>query len=96
MKICDLLMRGGENAVPMEYLVAVTGRPSRDVRREIHNLRVSGVPVLADQRGFFLPSLDQTQAETEIDGFKKKTQSAAFALLDVVFAFAGQGEELEW
>ena len=56
MQIADYLSRGRVNAVPLRYLVMMTGVEERSIRRMIEKERRAGTPILADnETGYFLP-----------------------------------------
>lgn len=58
--ISSLLLRGRENAIPLQHLKAVTNLDGRSVRLMIEKERRSGVPILADcANGYFLPNDDE-------------------------------------
>ena len=58
-KIADLLGRGQAAAVPLAYLVAMTGMDGRTVRKMIERERRQGVPILSNNRsGYYLPGED--------------------------------------
>ena len=61
--ISALLLPGGENAIPLQYLMKVTGCDARTIRQLIHRERLAGIPILADMRsGFFLASSEAERA----------------------------------
>lgn len=61
--ISALLLPGGENAIPLQYLMKVTGCDARTIRQLIHRERLAGIPILADMRsGFFLASSETERA----------------------------------
>lgn len=53
--IAGLLMTGAENAVSLLHLVRITGKESREIRKEIQRERLAGIPIVADCRsGYYL------------------------------------------
>lgn len=61
--IADLLRTGAENGLRLCELTRLTGLNERVVHQLIHNERLAGVPILADQKsGYYLP---QDGAERE-------------------------------
>ena len=60
--IADFLLCGEENAVPLQHLEKVTGLDQRKIRRLIREERLSGTPILANNRsGYYLPADDAEQ-----------------------------------
>lgn len=58
-EISPLLLAGEENAVPLQYLMKITGWEARMVRQVIQRERLAGVPILANQiTGYYLPAND--------------------------------------
>lgn len=56
LKISDFLGIGAETGLTIRDLERITGKPGREIRREIQQERLAGVPILADNRnGYFLP-----------------------------------------
>lgn len=61
--VSALLLPGSENAIPLQYLMKVTGYDARTIRQLIHRERLAGVPVLANMKsGFFLASSEAERA----------------------------------
>ena len=57
--IAALLLDGEENALPLSYLMRITGRDAREIRQLIQRERLAGVPILANMRsGYYLPATD--------------------------------------
>lgn len=57
--ISALLLVGEVNALPLSYLVKITGLDQREVRARIQKERLAGVPILANnQTGYYLPADD--------------------------------------
>lgn len=79
-KISDFLSTGRENALPLRYLVAVSGRDGRTVRQMIEKERRSGTPILSDcQSGYadavmFLYRGDYYRGATTEQGFPSLVQ----------------------
>ena len=62
--ISSLLLRGRENALPLQHLKAVTNLDGRSVRLMIERERRAGIPILADNvGGYFLPTCAAERAE---------------------------------
>lgn len=56
LKISDFLGIGAETGLTIRDLERITGKPGREIRREIQQERLAGAPILADNRnGYFLP-----------------------------------------
>lgn len=56
LEISDFLGIGAETGLTIRDLERMTGKPGREIRREIQQERLAGVPILADNRnGYFLP-----------------------------------------
>ena len=56
LKISDFLGIGAETGLTIRDLERMTGKPGREIRREIQQERLAGVPILADNpNGYFLP-----------------------------------------
>lgn len=63
-RIADLLLHGEENALPMKHLKELTGMDSRTIRLMIHQERLSGTPICANNKtGYYLPGSDLERAE---------------------------------
>lgn len=61
LPVSDLLNEGAENALTLRDLMKLTGEDGRTIRRRIQQERLSGNPILSDNRsGYFLP---QSEAE---------------------------------
>ena len=61
--VSALLLPGGENAIPLHHLMAITGCDARMIRQLIHRERLAGVPILADmRRGYYLASSEGERA----------------------------------
>ena len=89
-KISDFLSTGRENALPLRYLVAVSGRDGRTVRQMIEKERRSGTPILSDcQSGYFLAA---DSAETQI--FVRSMRHRAGEILKTAMAIE-RGTELD-
>lgn len=52
--IQELLSKGEGNETPRRAIEAATGLNGRTIRNIIQSLRLSGVPVLSNQRGYYL------------------------------------------
>lgn len=62
--IASLLLRGRENALPLQHLKTVTNLDGRAVRLMIERERRAGIPILADNlTGYFLPADAEERAE---------------------------------
>lgn len=62
--ISSLLLRGRDNALPLQHLKAVTSLDGRSVRLMIERERRAGIPILADNAsGYYLPADDAERAE---------------------------------
>ena len=62
------LLRGAENALPLEHLSYISGLTKREVQRRIAAERSGGAVILSGNGGFFLPDF----------GDKGKNEAAAF------------------
>ena len=60
--IADLLGVGRENAIPRRDLERLTGLAPREVSLAVERERRSGVPILADGSGYYLPASDEERA----------------------------------
>ena len=58
MNISDLIKTGHQNAVERFHLMAMSGMPDREMRREIERICETETPVLnmLDGSGYFIPS----------------------------------------
>ena len=57
MQIVDLLSHGQENAIPLRQIAGLTNIDERTIREKIAAERLSGVPILSDNKtGYFLPA----------------------------------------
>ena len=61
--IADLLGVGRENAITRRDLERLTGLAPREVSLAVERERRSGVPILADGSGYYLPASDDERAE---------------------------------
>lgn len=60
LRVSDLLGHGQAAAVPLRYLVEITGWSGREIRRRIERERREGTPILCDNKaGYFLPASEQ-------------------------------------
>lgn len=77
--IADYLKPGAENAISAAMLAAVTHTTPRELRRLIMDERKRGALILYQPGGrgcgYFLPSLDEEQAQREVSEFYN-TQAA--------------------
>ena len=56
LEISDFLGIGAETGLTIRDLERMTGKPGREIRREIQQERLAGVPILSDNHsGYFLP-----------------------------------------
>ena len=63
LHIADLLSHGQENAIPLRELKNLLHLDGRTVRLMIRAERLSGTPILSDNRtGYFLPGNDHERA----------------------------------
>ena len=62
LHIADYLSRGRENAITRRELERITGLAPRDVSLAVERERRSGVPILANGSGYFLPATDDERA----------------------------------
>lgn len=71
MQISDFLGHGRENAISAATLATVTHTSPRDLRRRIMQERECGALILyaPGGAGYFLPSLDEEQAQREVSEF---------------------------
>ena len=60
--IADYLGVGRENAIPRRDLERLTGLAPREVSLAVERERRSGVPILADGSGYYLPASDEERA----------------------------------
>lgn len=60
--IADLLGVGRENAIPRRDLERLTGLAPREVSLAVERERRSGVPILADGSGYYLPASHDERA----------------------------------
>lgn len=70
--IADCLGRGAENAIGAAALAALTHTTPRELRRLIMDERKRGALILyqpGGRGGYFLPSLDEEQAQREVSEF---------------------------
>ncbi len=62
-RVSDYLLPGQQNAVPLKRLKEILDLDGRTVRLMIRAERLSGVPILADNRtGYYLPGDDRERA----------------------------------
>ena len=62
LSIADLLGTGREHATTRRELERITGLAPRDVSLAVERERRSGVPILANGSGYFLPATDDERA----------------------------------
>lgn len=86
-RVSDLLGHG--QAVPLRYLVEITGWSGRDVRRRIEKERRQGIPILSDNAsGYYLP-LDETEIEVCVKSLRRR--AAEIMLTASAIEMAGGG-----
>lgn len=78
--IAELLQCGAESAIPARVLLETSSCKSRrELFRKINRERNSGIMILANRKGFFLPSENPTRARAEIESWisTQSTKSAS-------------------
>lgn len=87
LKISDYLKHGRENATPAAVLCGMANTTSRGLRRCIAIERASGAEILytpGGRGGYFLPSLDEDQAQQERQAFYKTMRARAMCTLSAL------------
>jgi biotin operon repressor len=74
-KISDFLHEGQGNPITARDLVALTGLSSREVYKHVERERNMGVPIIAGDKGFYLPAT-LPEAEAWLKRSKARRQSA--------------------
>ncbi len=74
-KIADFLHEGKGNPITARNLVTLTGLPYREVYKHVERERNMGVPIIAGDKGFYLPAT-LSEAETWLKRSKARRQSA--------------------
>ncbi len=74
-KIADFLHEGQEHPITARDLVTLTGLSPREVYKSIERERNMGVPIIAGDKGFYLPAI-LSEAETWLNRSKARRQSA--------------------
>ena len=74
-KIADFLHEGQGNPITARNLVTLTGLSSREVYKHVEQERNMGVPIIAGDKGFYLPAT-LSEAETWLKRSKARRQSA--------------------
>ena len=72
-KLSLFLSCGAVNALPAADITARTGLDARSIRHAVEAERRSGAVILADERGYFLPSEDRETAVYEVTEWISKT-----------------------
>lgn len=66
-QVSTYLLRGEVNAIPARELAKLMGyRDTRPLRFAVERERRAGELILSGDSGYYLPSLDETQAEREV------------------------------
>ena len=74
MQIVDLLSHGQENAIPLRQIAGLTNIDERTIREKIAAERLSGVPILSDNKtGYFLPA-NEKEKERFVQNMKHRAQ----------------------
>ena len=74
-KIADFLYEGQEQPITARDLVTLTGLSSREVYKHVERERNMGVPIIAGDKGFYLPAT-LSEAETWLKRSRARRQSA--------------------
>ncbi len=74
-KIADFLHKGQGNPITARDLVTLTGLSSREVYKHVERERNMGVPIIAGDKGFYLPAT-LSEAEAWLKRSKARRQSA--------------------
>lgn len=74
MQIVDLLNHGQENAIPLRQIAGLTNIDERTIREKIAAERLSGVPILSDNKtGYFLPA-NEKEKERFVQNMKHRAK----------------------
>ena len=74
MQIVDLLSHGQENAIPLRQIAGLTNIDERTIREKIAAERLSGVPILSDNKtGYFLPA-NEKEKERFVQNMKHRAK----------------------
>ena len=77
MKISNFLLHGQDNAVPLRYLIQITGIDGRTIRQMIAIERKAGIPILSDNmNGYYLPA-----SSVEVTNFVRSMRSRAHEII---------------
>lgn len=73
MRVEDYLLPGEELAISARELCRVAGfEGTRSLRAEIDKERLDGAPILASDRGYFLPAAEPDVARSEMRSFIRR------------------------
>ncbi len=74
MQISDILNHGQENAIPLRQIAGLTNIDERTIREKIAAERLSGVPILSDNKtGYFLPA-NEKEKERFVQNMKHRAK----------------------
>ena len=74
MQIVDLLSHGQENAIPLRQIAGLTNIDERTIREKIAAERLSGVPILSDNKtGYFIPA-NEKEKERFVQNMKHRAK----------------------
>lgn len=74
MKVSDLLSCGQANSIPLRQLMIMTGVDGRTIREKIAAERMSGIPILSDNKtGYFLPA-NEKEKERFVQNMKHRAK----------------------
>ncbi len=82
--INELLLHGSLNAVSMADLSKMTGLSLRQVRKAAERERMQGIPILADENGYYLPDENGFIGKMELMSWIAKRKAAAATILKTV------------
>ncbi len=82
--INELLLHGSLNVVSMADLSKMTGLSLRQVRKAAERERLQGIPILADENGYYLPEENAFIGKMEMMSWISKRTAAAATILKTV------------
>lgn len=82
----ELLSHGAHNALSAAEISRLTGLSPREIRHTAERERLSGVIILSDEGGYYLPSEDNGMAQLEISAWMMRRIAAAGSIMKTVEA----------
>lgn len=83
--IQDFVPTGRKNAISRHFLSVISGKDDRNVRKEIAEARLQGIPIIyTPNGGYYMPDLNNEEDRQEFVIFIKKERSRAREIIKSV------------